>query len=391
MKFNKWTLALAALGVVSLGSVAQAEEAKAQVLTAVSQTTLSGYIDTSAIWQFGNRTTSAGRSYDAADKQDGFNVNVVQLSLSKPLDEGGWAAGYQADLLFGPDANGFRNGANDFAIEQAYVNLRAPVGNGLDIKMGAFTSVIGYESFDSYKNPNYSRSYGYFVEPLQHTGLLASYQVAEWMKVSAGIANSCNANGINGRSQNHSGVVSQTKKTFMGSVALTAPESMGWLKGASLYGGVVNGFDVSLVNKGNSVSWYGGLYLPTPVTDLGVGFAYDYRGQDADWTGATPDVLRAANTYANAMSAYVTYKATDKMSLANRLEYASGSAGTWTTSARSQEFLADTFTLDYSLWQNVVTRGEFRWDRDLTGQGLMADTGKQFNALSLALNVIYKF
>jgi citrate lyase gamma subunit len=32
----------------------QAEEAKGQVLTAVSQTTLSGYIDTSVIFQFGN-------------------------------------------------------------------------------------------------------------------------------------------------------------------------------------------------------------------------------------------------------------------------------------------------------------------------------------------------
>jgi len=53
MKFNKWTLTLAAAGVVSLGSVAQGEEAKNQVLTALSSTTLSGYVDTSAIWKFG--------------------------------------------------------------------------------------------------------------------------------------------------------------------------------------------------------------------------------------------------------------------------------------------------------------------------------------------------
>ncbi len=43
MKFNKWTLALAAGGVVSLGSIAQAEEKPmSQVMTAVSSTTLSG-------------------------------------------------------------------------------------------------------------------------------------------------------------------------------------------------------------------------------------------------------------------------------------------------------------------------------------------------------------
>ena len=42
MKYNKWTLGLAAAGVVSLASAARAEEAQkqmSQVLTAVSSTT----------------------------------------------------------------------------------------------------------------------------------------------------------------------------------------------------------------------------------------------------------------------------------------------------------------------------------------------------------------
>src|SRR5450756_1029172 len=123
MKFNKWTLALAATGVVSLGSLAQAEEAKNQLLTAVSATTLSGYVDTSAIWKFGTGNNLVGRSFDGANKQDGFNLNVVKLSLAKPLDEGQWSAGYQADLLFGPDAmayNSFGNFTENLAIQQAY-------------------------------------------------------------------------------------------------------------------------------------------------------------------------------------------------------------------------------------------------------------------------------
>jgi len=103
MKCNKWTLALAAAGVVSLGSVAQAEEAQHQVLTALSSTTLSGYVDTSAIWKFGTDNhgpgsgvipTIPGRTFDGtADKLDGFNLNVVKLTLEKPLDEGQWSAG----------------------------------------------------------------------------------------------------------------------------------------------------------------------------------------------------------------------------------------------------------------------------------------------------------
>ena len=99
----------------------------------------------------------------------------IQLRIDKPLDEGDWAAGYRADFWFGPDANtlgtqsvfGNANqaGRSDFGIRQAYVALRAPVGTGLDFKMGVFDSIIGYESIESGNNPNFTRSYGHSIEP----------------------------------------------------------------------------------------------------------------------------------------------------------------------------------------------------------------------------------
>src|SRR5215469_5657948 len=46
MKFNKWTVGLAAIGVVSLASAARADEKMSSVQTALTQTTLSGYVDT---------------------------------------------------------------------------------------------------------------------------------------------------------------------------------------------------------------------------------------------------------------------------------------------------------------------------------------------------------
>ena len=105
MKLNSWTLALASAGVIGSGT-ALAEEQN-QVMTALSQTTLSGYVDTSAIWSVGSPNgTLAGRSFDGtADKLDGFNLHAVKLVLEKPLDEGQWSAGYKADLVFGPDAS----------------------------------------------------------------------------------------------------------------------------------------------------------------------------------------------------------------------------------------------------------------------------------------------
>ena len=61
MKFNKWTLGLAAVGAVSLTSVAQAEEKMNVLQTAMTSTTISGYVDTSMQWNPGPRQPRAIR------------------------------------------------------------------------------------------------------------------------------------------------------------------------------------------------------------------------------------------------------------------------------------------------------------------------------------------
>jgi beta-lactamase regulating signal transducer with metallopeptidase domain len=43
--------------------------------------------------------------FGGSSKADGFNLNVVQLRIEKPLDEAQWAAGYRVDLWAGPDTN----------------------------------------------------------------------------------------------------------------------------------------------------------------------------------------------------------------------------------------------------------------------------------------------
>jgi hypothetical protein len=400
MKYNQWTLALASAGVISLGAAAQAEEAASTVMTAVSSTVLSGYVDTSAIWKFGSGNSPLpGRSFDGSSKQDGFNLNVVKLSLEKALDESEWSAGYKVDLLMGPDADlynqafgattGTATGSGDFGIKQAYVALRAPVGNGLDFKMGVFDTIIGYEVFESPNNPNYSRSYGWGLEPTQHTGLLASYRVADWLSVAGGIANTYNA-GINGRGVRMNGTsvapAAESEKAYMASITLTAPEDSGFLSGSALYAGVVNGLNNSLSpTGGRTTSLYVGATIPTPIEGLAVGAAYDYRAsQVADATAVQ------SSLYANAVGLYVSYQH-EKWKFNNRLEYTSGSSGTYyvAPAGDNNEFIGETFTVDYSLWANVISRLEFRWDKCTTGDAPFGDTDE--NALSLALNVIYKF
>src|SRR5579864_6250786 len=84
MKRNGWTLGLLAAGIVSLPAVTHAEEKPTSVLTALGATTLSGYVNTSMIWDPGTSTAGIpGRAFDGpASKQDGFNLDVVSLTIA---------------------------------------------------------------------------------------------------------------------------------------------------------------------------------------------------------------------------------------------------------------------------------------------------------------------
>ncbi|HXT39662.1 MAG TPA: outer membrane beta-barrel protein [Candidatus Angelobacter sp.] len=400
MKFNKWTLGLAAGGVVSLASAAQADEAKpmSQVQTAVSATTLSGYVDTSIIWKPGTGDANLpGRAFDGVGKLDGFNLNVVELNLEKPLSEDQWAAGYKVSLLAGPDANNFNTspggltfgGSSDFSVKEAYVALRMPVGNGLDWKIGSFNTIIGYESFESYLNPNYSRSFGWQLEPTQHTGVLATYKASDAVSLSAGMANTWNA-GINARATRATGPATESEKTYMASVSITAPDSWGFLKGSAWYAGIIDG--LAGAQKDTTSAYIGGS-LNTPVEGLSVGAAFDYR-----WDGPNTIVTAPASTWAYAIAGYASFQASEKWKFNARLDYTEGTDGTFYNrgggGANLQNRLgAATITADYALWANVVSRAELRWDHSMSGDKPYGGTTvpNQRNAVTLALNLIYKF
>jgi hypothetical protein len=390
MKYNKWTLGLAAVGAVSLASVTQAEESNA-VQTMLSSTTLSGYVNTSMHWNPGTGNDGVPAfAFNNPSKSDGFNLNVVNLTLEKPLDvQEQWAAGYKIDLIAGPDAVGWNPspGVNDddtdedqpdFALKQAYVALRAPIGNGLDLKVGSFDTIIGYEVFHGGNNPNYTRSWGYTIEPTQHTGVLASYQVNDIVGFSAGIANTWNS-GINARN----GI--ESSKTYMASVTLTAPEDAGVLAGSTLYAGIVNGLPGG-DSSDRITSYYTGGTLATPVEGLNVGMALDHvtRGDSGE----------ANRDHATAAAVYASFAATEKLTLHTRGEWAKirndGALFAGGTLGVPHEVIALTGTAQYDLWANVISRFEVRWDTSISGPRVFGD-GDLKNAVLVAANVIYQF
>jgi hypothetical protein len=391
MKVNKWTIGLAAAGLVSLPSGAQSEEKASPLMTALSSTTIGGYVSSSVWWVPGTGNANLPTfAYGGPAKADGFNLDVVKLSIERPLDEGQWSAGYKADVLFGPDANGFATtstgtafATSDFALKQAYVALRAPAGNGLDLKLGVWDTIIGYETFDSGNNPNYTRSYGYTIEPTTHTGLLATYQLSEMLGIAAGMANTFGPT-INGRAHPPQGPKAESYKTYMGSIAFTAPESMGFMQGSTLYAGVINGFDSGVGD--DRTHWYLGGTVATPVTGLKLGASMDYTKADVEAPTGND------NPYAGAYAAYLSFAASEKLSLHGRLEYANSDTGVL---GATSKVIALTGTVQYDLWKNVLSRLEARWDHvagnaEAYGGSVVGVPTKKNNFI-FAANLVYKF
>ena len=393
MKFNKWTLGLAAVGAVSMASAVRADEAKlSQVQTALSNTTISGYVDVGIQYNTGSqasRTTS--QYYSTVDKRDQFALNNVTISLDKPLDDSPWAAGYHIDLNAGTDSiNGFNTTyygypnaiAGTPVIRQAYITLRTPVGNGIDWKLGVQDGITGYEGNTAYSNPNYTRAFGYAINPASYTGLLGTYKICDMVSVTGGIVNRGVSQGY-GQSN-----TMLSSLDYVGSVSLTAPDSWGFLKGSALNLQTVQGFDNGAVDN-YSINGT----LSTPIAGLKVGFAVD--------------ILQslAYSADGNIYGLYASYQATDKLSFAVRGEYLTGDLDVGSIAAlnggTSENYSNNGFmngeevtaTVAYNLWANVVTRAEIRWDHVEHGATFFtADSESQAsNQIVLALNVVYKF
>ena len=276
-------------------------------------------------------------------------------------------------------------------MKQAYVDLRAPIGNGLQVKLGVFDTVLGYEVFESGNNPNFTRSYGYTIEPTTHTGVLLAYQIADFVGVSAGVANTFGPV-INQRANPPK---AESYKTYLGSVSLIAPKDWGWIGGSTLYGGIVSGFNAGSIRPGvaaDQTSYYAGSTLSTPIEALKVGVSYDYAG-------VSQQPLSPVSGWANAAAFYATFGVTEKLSLNGRAEYF------WQSEAQAaaglpSKVVALTGTVQYDLWKNVISRVEFRWDHQADGTGHAyggvnsnpdALGGNRRNSYELIANLVYKF
>jgi hypothetical protein len=358
------------------------------VETAQKGITLSGYVDTSYTEQFGGHGTGFGSGqanlHQFDTQNDNFNLNAVKIALEKALpDKNDWAAGFRIDTILGADARylgdagttGATNGSG-FALEQALVKFRIPVGNGLDIYAGKFVTFLGYEVIESPANPNFSRGLLFTnAIPLTHTGVYADYKFNDTFEAKFGVVDGWN-NSLSFNTPNTSDEAFGGK-AITGQLNVNAPGKNANLTFSFIYS--PNGEPgITLPNStfGQPVPTTAGMYVLdlwgnwTPTFDkdgrLTLGFNLDYGSDSYSWYGA---------------ALYAQFKLTKVISLAARGEYLHQDAGAAkfgsggydavagddaTFRPESEDDWSETLTVSFAVWDNLLTRVEYRFD-DIDG------------------------
>jgi Putative beta-barrel porin-2, OmpL-like. bbp2 len=167
-----------------------------------------GFIDAAYLLDFNHPANDLFRSRGTAYKVDEPLINMTAAYLQKATSESSrWGmqltvqAG-QDTRIFGfsatapnlPGAKGLRH------LGPTNVSYLAPVGKGLTIQGGIFSSLIGYDSLYAKDNFNYTRPWGADFTPYLMLGINASYPFSEKLIVTAYAVNGywhlANANSV---------------------------------------------------------------------------------------------------------------------------------------------------------------------------------------------------
>ncbi|TAL80933.1 MAG: porin [Beijerinckiaceae bacterium] len=161
---------------------------------------VSGDIDSGITFNpdLGSGNVNFGRLFD--DKANEPLLNQVSVVVQRPLDSSAKTIdfGFRVQLLYGSDARYSHylgecdyciDNINQFDVLEAWgaVHLPYVFSGGVDIKVGQFATLLGYEPVNAPDSPFYSHTYIFnFGLPFKDTGIMTISHVSPMLDVYAG-------------------------------------------------------------------------------------------------------------------------------------------------------------------------------------------------------------
>jgi len=338
------------------------ESSEEQSLAQRLNLSLYGYVSASYTHNFNNPNSQANALRIFDGDANSFRPNMAQIVFEREGRVDGAMvdrAGFRIKLNFGEDAKftGGNTGEDEVDFQEAYAQYVAPVGNGLDLRIGRMNTLIGYEVIESPFNPNFSRSWLFGLgEPFTTTGIRGTYTFSEGVTFSIGGINS-----FTGAQEDPN-----RSKSVEALLGLTPVD---WL-GVSIFGFWGPEGDLGARNADRVL--VGGI-IDIQATDQTEFVVEAYYANQAN---ATPGV----NARWNGVAGYVIHDFTDQWGVRIRgelFEDADGFLGCGGSVVRagrantcfgdvvpaSQTLWEGTLTLQYKPVPSLLTRVEFRYDK----------------------------
>lgn len=395
----KKTFAAIALAVLSAApAVVWGEEAAAPerkpLMAGLDQIGLADPLDKAGINVYGfvegswtqNLTSPSGgpnegRSFDQYKNQGVFDQFDLTLERTVDVSKKEWDIGFRIETLWGSDASmvhsnglftyydGTRDPQNQWDLNQAYVDLAIPVGNGLRVRAGKFVTLLGAETINPNGNWLFSRSYLFnYAIPFTHTGAIATYALDDQWTVEGGIFRGWDQSiDDNNDAPSYEGRVTWTskdKKWMVSNNIVTGPEQA---DDSSDFRTV---WDLVLC------------YTPDPngpwTFMLNSDYAYESlpANQDTQWYG---------------IAGYAGYKLNNTYTLNSRLEWFHDEDGTRIGLAGSYyegTLGVSIHPFSSGLASNLIIRPEIRYDYS---ENAFFDGGNDHNQITAAVDMIFNF
>jgi len=299
---------------------------------------------------------------------DTFAIDQVWFTIEKaPTEES--RGGFHADMVWGETASQVFGGSADSGyLVTGYVSYLAPLGDGMQFDVGRLATPLGAESTKTNDNFNITQGLIWTIQPVTHTGIQAGTSVADGVDVVFGIVNEVYSD---------TSVDSSRDKAYYGQVAF-AGDSFGLNVGGIV--GKDSGLldDRGLTGAGQGTC-RGGDNCNTSVVD--VVLTADPTDEISLWLNFDWGRNFGSNTHEGdiyGLGAAGRIALTDDTGLASRVEYVradrsyiAGRAGQ--AGAGTVDIVSLTTTVDHTLAEGLVVRGELRWDRNESNSALFAN------------------
>jgi hypothetical protein len=367
------------------------------IMTMFKSTKLSGSVDVS--YGYSLRAGAAGAARPLVfgnrfnDTQaNNFAVNDVVVRLDR-LASKDMIVGYNIALGLGQDPTALNTGGGGanlttFGLLEAWVEILAPIGNGLDIRMGKMYGLAGYEAFESVRDMNFSRGLLYtWAMPHDTDGIRLNYSFGEMANATFGLNNGWNSgfDTNNGKNVEFQVEVKAMKDLKIDLTGMWGPENTSPIP--ATHAGPVNRFLFDLVVE----------YKMDKLTT-----ALEFDWGFAASSGAT---VAVPNPAWGGAAAYLKYQLMDFFASALRIEYYSegfdrGLAGAEPAGGTSSSFsgvnertIEFTLTEEFKIGNALLLRVEYRHDDAIRPNGTAGAgvTGPTRGSDSIAVEMIMPF